>query len=265
MKNGITAEATACTSLENPEHFPLSSAGGRRGPERGVSICFWWSCEIAIESTSRRSSPSVRGSWRCRPFCSLLSKSWALAALVAFGAGPAHAQGVTNVAMVTQIALTGVKQAGPSTTASVRITNKDILAALNATGRFDFASNAQLLLLSVEGQLPTFAVRERNGTNIVTADISAYFFMTEPLEVHSADHLTGYALRFFTLDNQNGTSFTVSGMTTLRAGKITAPGIGPLTRDRTLSSTVSGPGTLDGASIVVRGTVRGGSAKAEID
>src|SRR2546423_7334645 len=124
-------------------------------------------------------------------------------------------QGVTNVAMVTQFALSGVKQAEPSTAAPVRITNKDILAALNATGRFDFASNAQLLLLSFEGELPTFAVRQRNGTNVTTTDISRYFFITEPTEIHSADRLSAYALYVFTFDNQNGTSFTVSGMTTL--------------------------------------------------
>jgi len=192
-------------------------------------------------------------------------KSWALAAMVALGVGVAHAQGVTNVAMVTQFALTGLRQAGPSTATPVKITNKDILAALNATGRFDFASNAQILLLSFEGELPNFAVRERKGTNVITTDISRYFFIIEPTEVHSADHLSGYALYIFTFNNENGTSFTVSGMTTLHAGTITGPGIGPLTRDRTLTSTVNGPGNMDGASIVLRGTVHGGSAKAEID
>lgn len=192
------------------------------------------------------------------------NKLWALAALVALGADLAHAEGVTNVAMVTQFSLTGVKQAGPSTATPVRIIDKDILAALNATGRFDFASNAQLLLLSFEGNLPTFAVRERNGTNVTTTDISAYFLVSEPGEVHTANHVS-YAIYTYTFDNRNGTSFAVSGMTTLHAGTVTGPGIGPLSRDRTLTSTVSGSGTVDGANMVIRGTVNGGSAKAEVD
>src|SRR5436190_22282373 len=124
---------------------------------------------------------------------------------LAFGSGLARAA-VTNVAMVMQFSLTGVRQAGPATVTGVRISNKDILAALNATGRFDFASNAQLLLLSFEGNLPNFAVRERNGTNVTTTDISSYFDLSEVTEVHSADHLTSYALYVFTFDNQNGTS-----------------------------------------------------------
>ncbi len=192
-------------------------------------------------------------------------KLWTIGAFVALWCAVTHAQGVTNVAMVTQFALSGVKQATPSTMMPFKITNKDILAALNATGRFNFRSDAQLLLLSFEGELPTFAVRERNGTNVVTTDISAYFFITEPLEVHAANDSAGYAIYIFTFDNQNGTSFTVSGMTTLHAGTITGPGIGPLSRDRTLTSTVSGSGTVSGAGIVVLGTVHGGSAKAEVD
>jgi hypothetical protein len=192
-------------------------------------------------------------------------KSWALVALVALGA-LANAQGaVTNVSMVMQFALTGVRQVGPSSSAPIRISNKDILAALDDTGRFDFASNAQLILLSYEGNLPTFAVRERSGTNVVTTDISRYFFITEPTEVHSADHLTGYAIYIFHFDNRTGTSFSISGMTTLHAGTITGPGIGPLTRDRTLTSIVNGSGSRSGETMVIRGAVMGGSAKAEID
>src|ERR1051326_1584992 len=192
------------------------------------------------------------------------TKLW-LIAILAAGTGLASAQKAITVAMTTQFSLTGIKQVSDSSTMSVKITNKDIIAALNDTGRFNFGNNAQIVFLSVEGNLPSIAVRERNGTNVITTDVSSYFFITEPIEVHAANHLAGYALWFFTFDNQNGTSFTISGMTTLHAGAITAPGIGTLSRDKTLASTVSGSGAVNGASIVVHGTVRGGSPKAEVD
>ena len=191
-------------------------------------------------------------------------KLCAIAVFLAFGSVVAVAQ-VTNVAMVARFTLSGFRQAGESTAATVKITNKDILSALNDTGRFNFSSDAQIILLSFEGQLPNFAVRERNGANVTTTDISSYFFITEPLEVHRADHLTSYAIYIYNFDNQNGTSFTVSGLTLLHAGTITGPGIGRLTRDRILTSTVNGLGIFNGANMVVRGTVNGGAAKAEID
>jgi hypothetical protein len=188
----------------------------------------------------------------------------AIAVLLAFGSRVAVAQGI-NVAMVSHFALSGVRQTGESSVGSVKITNKDILNALNATGRFDFASNAQIIFLSFEGQLPSIAVRQRNGSDVVTTDISDYFSISEPQEIHSANHMHGYAIYVYTFDNQNGTSFTVSGLTTLQAGTITGPGIGPLTRDKTLNSTVNGSGAFNGDAIMVRGTVNGGSAKAEVD
>jgi hypothetical protein len=187
-----------------------------------------------------------------------------LAVFLAFGSGVAFAA-VTNVSMVTHFALSGVRQADASTSVPVKLSNKDILSALNATGRFNFQSDAQIILLSFAGNLPNFAVREKNGTDVVTTDISSYFFITEPVEVHSADHLTSYAIYIFTFNNRNGTSFAVSGMTTLHAGTIKSPGIGPLFRDRTLTANLGGSGTINGDSMVVHGTVQGGSAKAEVD
>jgi hypothetical protein len=189
-------------------------------------------------------------------------KLW-LIGIFAAGTAVADAQQPITVAMVTQFSLTGVKQVSDSSMGPVKIANKDILAALNDTGRFNFGNNAQILLLSVDGNLPTFAVREKSGTNVITTDISSYFFITEPLEVHAP--LAGYALWFFSFDNQNGTSFNVSGQVNLHGGTIIAPGGGNLSRDKTLTSTVSGSGTANGANIIVRGSVHGGSAKAEID
>ena len=191
-------------------------------------------------------------------------KLCAMAVLLAFDGGVALAQ-LRTVSMVTHFALKGFAQtdsSGGVTPVSIR--NKDLLNALNATGQFSFQSDAQIILLSLDGQLPTFAVRERNGSNVTTTDISDFFFITEPQELHSADHMRSYAIYEYTFDNHDGTRFTVSGMTTLHAGKITGPG-GTLERDRTLNSTVSGTGIFDGANVVLRGTVTGGSARSEID
>jgi hypothetical protein len=191
-------------------------------------------------------------------------KLCAIAVLLAFGSGAAVAQGIT-VAMQANFAFTGVKQTGDSTTASVKFTNKDILNALNATGQFSFPSNAKIVFLSLEAQLPSIAVREGSGTNATTTDISDFFFLTEPQEIHSPDHVHNYAIYVYNFDNHNGTSFSVSGLTFLHAGTITGPGIGAVSRDKTLTAAVSGPGTIDGATMVVRGTVTGGAAKSEID
>ena len=193
-------------------------------------------------------------------------KNWiklcAISALVAAGS-TAHAQKAYDVTVVTQFALSGVKQSDQFTR-PVKITNKDILAALNATGRFNFGTGAQIILVSLQDDLPTFSVRQGNGTNAATTDISNYFYITEPGELHSADNLTSYAFQIFTFDNRNGTSFTVSGVTALHRGTVTGPGVGPLSRVKTLSANLSGSGSVDGASIVVRGTVHGGSARAEV-
>lgn len=191
-------------------------------------------------------------------------KTCALAAVIFLGASLAHVQGATNVAMVTHFALSGFTQSGDSSVAPVKITNKDILNALNDTGRFSFGSGAQIIFLSFEGQLPSIAIREGSGANAVTTDVSDYFSIDEPGEVHTANHVS-YAIYVYNFDNRNGTSFSVGGMTTLHAGTITGPGIAPLFRDRILTSSVSGSGTMNGATTDFRGTVSGGSAKAEVD
>src|ERR1051325_11204209 len=184
---------------------------------------------------------------------------WAIAVIFACSTGVAVAQ-QTNVSMVTHFALSGFAQTGDSTVGAFKITNKDILNALNATGRLDFSSSAQIIMLSFEGQLPNFAVREGSGDNVTTTDISSYFSLSEPGEVHTANHVS-YAIYEYSFDNRNGTSFTVSGMTTLHAGTIKSPGIAALFRDRTLTSTVGGSGNINGDTVVMRGTISGGSPK----
>ena len=184
-------------------------------------------------------------------------------ALFALGLGAAHSQ-TTNVLLVANIALSGVKQAG-NNAAPVRITTRDILADLNATGQFNFGRTAQLVFVSQEDQLPTFGVRERSGTSATLTDISSFFSISEAVEVHANNNATGYALQTFSFDDHNGTAFSVTGLTTLRRGRIRSRGIGELDRVVSAASQVGGEGSIGGANAVLRGTVSGGAARAEVD
>ena len=171
----------------------------------------------------------------------------------------------TNVALVANIALSGYTQADGSNAAGVRITTRDVIAALNASGNFHFGSNAQLIFLSDDDQLPTVSVREGNGSNAARTDISDFFTISQPTEVDGNHNLTSYSFRIFSFDDHNGTSFSVSGLTTLRRGQITSRDIGPLLRVTTSQTQVAGEGTVQGANAVFRGTINAGSPKAEVD
>src|SRR5437667_12431299 len=87
----------------------------------------------------------------------------ALGVLAGLGIGTASAQ--TNVGLVVNIALSGVRQESESTSTSVRITTKDLLAALNQSGGFNFDANAQLIFRSIDDQEPTVWVRAGFGVN----------------------------------------------------------------------------------------------------
>jgi hypothetical protein len=170
----------------------------------------------------------------------------------------------TNVVMVANIALTGVKQAADGTS-PVRITTRDILADLNATGGFNFSRDAQLLLKSIEDQLPTFAVRDGTGSNATVTDVSDFLTLSEDVEVHGNNNTTEYASQTVSFDDHNGTSFSVSGMTTLHRRQINSKNIGPLFRVTTASAQLGGSGAIGGATAILHGTLSAGSAKAEVD
>lgn len=174
-------------------------------------------------------------------------------------------QGVTNVALVANFALTGFRQVGSQDVMPVRITNRDIFNALNATGRFSFGSNAQLLLVSTDDQEPLIWARERNGMNVTTTDVSSFLSITQPEEVDGNNGMTSYAFRIFNFDDHNGNSFSVSGVTTLQRGLIVSRNIGPLDRVRTGTAQVTGGGTIAGAAAMFQGTVTAGSPVAEVD
>ena len=187
-----------------------------------------------------------------------------IVAIICFCAAMSLRAQTTNVYLQTFFVLTGVKQEGAQAV-SIRVTNKDVLAALNATGNFNFSSGAQLLLKSYEDQLPIFVVRETSGTQVTTTDVSNYLSLSEPSEVDTRNKLISFAIRVFTLNNQEGTSFELTGFTTMYRGFVNSPGIGTLTRVYNAGSQVSGYASLGGSQAVLQGNVFAGFAKAERD
>src|SRR5882724_12007986 len=78
--------------------------------------------------------------------------------------------------------LTAIVQKANGGTNMARITNKDILAALNATNAFNLDNHAKLLLRSVNGAIPSFVVRE-SSSKVVTnseVDVSEFLTLVEP-------------------------------------------------------------------------------------
>jgi hypothetical protein len=171
----------------------------------------------------------------------------------------------TNVVLRTYFVLNGLKQ-GDNRVINVRVTNKDVLAALNATGNFHFGSGAQLVLISTDDQLPVVRVRETNAGKVTTTDVGAYLALADlDNEVHGPGNLTSWAYWEFNLDNSQGTDFKLTGLATLYRGKISGPGIGPLTRTYNAATSVYGAGGLNGTSTIFSGTIYAGFATAEVD
>ena len=165
----------------------------------------------------------------------------------------------TNVALVVTIALTGLKDNGQSNAIPVRITTKDVLALLNPNGGVQFDKTARLIFLSDDDQEPTIWVQQGSKTNFTLVDASSVFTISQPLEVDSNNNLTSYAIRIFSFDNGNGTTFSVSGFTTMRRTRITSRNVGTLLRVSTAQAQVAGGGTINSASTVLRGTINASS------
>jgi hypothetical protein len=164
----------------------------------------------------------------------------------------------------TYFVLTAITQTAGGRATTVRVTNKDILAALNATGAFQFGSGASLLLRSVNGGLPTFEVREISGDQVTTHDVSSYLVLTEPGNaVHSQDSLVNWGIWDFTLKSGGGIDFDLWGLTTLYTGAIPTGGGGDLLRTVSLSSYVSGPGHLQGAASQWWGAIYANHARVD--
>jgi hypothetical protein len=156
------------------------------------------------------------------------------------------------------IVLTAIVQKPDGGTNKVRITNKDILVALNATNAFNFDQDARLLLRSDNAGIPYFIVREstRNvGTNS-EVDVSDFLTLTEPDDaVHGHNEIVNWGIWNYTLNGAGGTDFTFWGFTTLHTGAIPTGNGGKLLRAVNLVSTGSGPGHVDGANAQFSGKI----------
>ncbi len=160
--------------------------------------------------------------------------------------------------------LTALSQKASGGGAAVRVTNKDILFFLNASGAFHFGSGAVLLLRSVNGGLPTFEVRETNGTQVTTTDVSGQLVLTEPGDaVHSLQSAINWGIWEYTLKAGGGADFDTFGLTTLYTGAIPTGSGGDLARTVRLNSTVYGAGHFNGAATQWYGTVYANHARLD--
>src|SRR3954465_4926751 len=78
----------------------------------------------------------------------------------------------TNVVQRANFVLKGTIQTSAGVT-SVRVVNKDILAALNATGEYNFGRKAALLFVSSDDEPPAVVVSEGSGQEATNTDVSA--------------------------------------------------------------------------------------------
>lgn len=153
-------------------------------------------------------------------------------------------------------ALTAIVQKSDGGTQKVRITNKDVLAALNAAGAFGFGSDAQLLLRSVDGGIPFFVVRQSISNEVTTVDVSDYLTLAEPDDaVHGPSQAINWGIWNYTLISGGGTDFTFWGFTTLHTGAIPTGTGGDLERAVNLISVGSGPGHVAGANAQFSGKI----------
>lgn len=184
-----------------------------------------------------------------------LIKLAALAGCLAVLTTPAQAQ-IYSTVKDAFFALTAYSQTSSGGVAAVRVTNKDILAFLNASGGFHFQSGAVLLLRSVNGGLPTFLVRETNGSQTTSTDVSGYLALTDQGDdVHSLDSAVNWGIWEYTLKAGGGADFDVFGLTAMYTGAIPTGNGGELLRTVRLNSNVSGPGHLNGAATQWLGTI----------
>jgi hypothetical protein len=162
-------------------------------------------------------------------------------------------------------ALTAIVQTTNGGTSKVRIANKDVLAALNDTGNFNFGPDAKLLLRSINGGLPYFVVRESISNEVTTTDVSDTLVLVEPDDaVHGPNQTLNWGIWNYTLLEGGGTDFTFWGFTTLQSGAIPTGNGGDLLRTVKLESIGSGPGHVEGGSAQFSGKVSAKNARLDL-
>jgi len=183
-----------------------------------------------------------------------------IGALLAVGIAQSYAQ-VSVVTSQLKITLSGFA-GGESAAASVKITNKDIINALNSSdAAFGFSNGAKLMVaVPADGGSPRFFVRDA-GTD---TDVSDFFTTDSTSVIATSNGKTQYEIRSLGFSNGAGESFDVSGFSTDKVGSVNGKNTGKLDNQVISSnSTVSGTGTVDGTDTVLKGTIVTSGAKGE--
>jgi hypothetical protein len=168
----------------------------------------------------------------------------------------------TDVVQRATFVLKGTIQTA-SGAASVRVVNKDILAALNGTGVYNFKPGATLLFVSSDDQPPALIVSEGSGRQTTNTDVGDCFGVTEiGDEVRSPDDSIRWQTWNFAFDNDttNETAFQLWGATTIQRGAIHAGHNGEVAGSPAFLSDVRGVGRVQGAITIFSGTVSSGNS-----
>lgn len=148
---------------------------------------------------------------------------------------------------------------------SVRVVNKDIIAALNESGAYQFGPRATLFFVTTdEQQPPELIVRDIIGSQVTTNDIGDYFGITEiGDEVHSPDNSMRWQTWNFAFSNgiTNDTGFQLWGATTIQRGAVHNARNGEVTNSAySIISDVRGVGGVQGTNTIFSGTVYSGDS-----
>jgi hypothetical protein len=182
--------------------------------------------------------------------------------LLAVATCSATAQSTTDVVQRANFVLKGTMQTS-SGVKSVRLANKDILAALNATGAYNFGRRATLLFVSSDDELPALIVREGTGRQTTNTDVGDFFGVTEiGDEVRSPDDSTRWQTWNFAFDNgnTNETAFQLWGATTIQRGGMPTRRTVEGASSPSLQSNVRGVGRVQGAITIFSGTISGANS-----
>jgi hypothetical protein len=172
----------------------------------------------------------------------------------------------TNVVLSAFFVLKGTAQTATGVK-SVRVVNKDIIAALNETGVYQFGRKATLLLVSTDNETPVLMVRDVTGGQATTNEVDDYFDITEiGDEVRSPDGSTRWQTWNFAFDNATGdattneTAFQLWGATTLQSGRSQTRRTREAAISPSVLSDVRGVGRVQGAITIFSGTVSSGNS-----
>jgi len=183
-----------------------------------------------------------------------------IGALLAVGVAQSYAQSPFVVSSLN-VALSGFA-GGSSSATAVKITNKDIINALNSSNSFGFSKSAKLIIeVPAGGGSPAFVVRDGS----TDTDVSSFFGTDSTSPIVASNGKTQYEIRTLTFNSGAGESFDVSGFTTDKIGTVSGKDTGKLTDQVTgFTATVSGTGDVNSTPAVLKGTISATGAKGEM-